>query len=139
MTSPLSHKESSSYCVLAKESAFTLPHSPMLPLSAAGSSSGDDPRGHVVHSFLAAVSALRHPELRETTREVCGELHKDGEIEGLSLHRVSANCGCNPPGALLPNVLTVHSEHRLSSYFTPGTELSSGTTQSSYMHFLGNI
>lgn len=33
----------------------------------------------------------------------------------------------------------VHSEHRLSSYFTPGTKLSSGVMQSSYMHSLGNI
>lgn len=56
----------------------------------------------MVHSFQAVVSALRHTELRETTREVCGESHNDGEVEGLPLHGVSANCGCNPLRHICP-------------------------------------
>lgn len=58
---------------IAKESVFTLPHSPRLPSVYNRVQSGDDPRGHVVHSFQAVVSTLRHTELRETTREVSGE------------------------------------------------------------------
>lgn len=99
----------------------------------------------MVHSCQTVVTALRHTELRETTGKVCGKSYNDGEVESLLLHSVNrVSIAAIHPGtfAQSPNCgisIYVHSEHRLSSYFTPGTKLNAAATQSSYTYSLGNI